>query len=543
MKIVNFLKFSFKTIFPFFWSFSVSLAAGQKKKPTPRYDLFSRSLTTETVQLFCIYGVHFCLLLMLESIPSLIIVRWIARVWSFMVGLYTLKDWIDWNREFRHRPKRGDLTCPSNSRRPDLKENSGGAAARFNNLPFNLRNTNVFKGTCSMPMDSTKTTQKNEKKVFRRFGTAETFVSVNTFPSDKRSDELSMDHLYMSFSDYHWCSWFLMPSIISTFLVGGPQTGGAAGIVKMWVSEWLGLTVKDSPDRAEKILMELVLNTSLAAWIGDIDEQDDGTITGQLLVPSATHILPDKTVTSGQFQLNMDFTKGKINKATFDGESLDLNDAITLAFIVGAGHTHPVIHSYANWGINPDAEDSFIRRMAVCTIAWNNIGVERFQRMLELLRKIGLTKFTTPDVTRLVLHQGPHTVPPHAHLLRLQKHSKFVKFIIKVRSYFLHEFVRHQEDFPGIDGEALFIGTVMHSIDHQQMVHQLDINSLRGTDQFVADRDWATVTLSCFVDRPSFRMFECRFSHAPHPFYRSVYNYAVTIDTRLAAMMECTIAM
>ena len=107
----------------------------------------------------------------------------------------------------------------------------------------------------------------------------------------------------------------------------------------------------------------------------------------------------------------------------------------------------------------------------------------------------------------------------------------------------LKEFMKYQEDFAGIDGEALFIGTVMHSIDHIQCATQIDINNFRGTDKFAADREFATLTQSCFVDKPPLRLFECRFSHAPHPFYRKVYQFASRIDLRLANIMECTIAM
>ena len=494
------------------------------------------------MQLLFIYTIIIWVVSIIEYSPSMINVKWISRGWVVILGTYTLRDWIDWNREFRHRFKRGELNCPSTSRRPDLITNCGGAIARFNNLPRKLTNPSIFKGICHVAESSDNVIVKLVKKIKRKFS-AIPFVCQRTFPSDNRAEHLSMDHIYLSFFDYHWCSWFLMPSIFSLWLVGGPRTGGAFGILKMRLGEWLGLIKKDSHETAEKTLFNLVLNTSLAAWIADIKEQDDGSVISKLLVPNATHVFTDMTVTSGDFQLTIDLTKRKINKAYFDGETLELNDAVTMAFIVLVSHTHPVLHSFANWGINPDAGDHFIRRMAICTIAYNNLGMERVPRVYEAMRKIGLTKYTTSDVMRLILHQGPHTVPPHTHLLRLQKYSKFVKFVLQVRSYFLSEFLSFQEDFQGIDGEAFFIGTVMHSIDHLSVASQVNINNFMGSDEFVADRDIATITLSCFVDRPSFRLFECRFSHAPHPFFRKVYKFASKIDQGLADMMECTISM
>lgn len=54
------------------------------------------------------------------------------------------------------------------------------------------------------------------------------------------------------------------------------------------------------------------------------------------------------------------------------------------------------------------------------------------------------------------------SVPTHKHIYALQKYSNYVDFIIKTRSFFLSEFAKHQADFPGIDGESLFLGTVVH---------------------------------------------------------------------------------
>lgn len=51
------------------------------------------------------------------------------------------------------------------------------------------------------------------------------------------------------------------------------------------------------------------------------------------------------------------------------------------------------------------------------------------------------------------------------------------QFVVKVRALFLAEFANHKELFPGIDGEAMFVGTVLHSLDHvshfkQSLLHE-----------------------------------------------------------------------
>ncbi len=47
--------------------------------------------------------------------------------------------------------------------------------------------------------------------------------------------------------------------------------------------------------------------------------------------------------------------------------------------------------------------------------------------------------------------------------------SRFFKFFVKVRAIFLSKFQQYKHLFPGVDGEAIFIGTVLYSLDHTLM--------------------------------------------------------------------------
>jgi hypothetical protein len=116
-------------------------------------------------------------------------------------------------------------------------------------------------------------------------------------------------------------------------------------------------------------------------------------------------------------------------------------------------------------------------------------------------------------------------------------------FIFLVRNKFLSLFAKYAVDFPGIDGEALFVGTVIHSIDHRQAPYYIDVDLFTANNpRYEGDHEWAKATINCFVDRPPGRLFECRFSHSPHPFFREVYAYAEKISPRLADYMEACIA-
>jgi len=366
----------------------------------------------------------------------------------------------------------------------------------------------------------------------------------NKFPGEEYAKDLNMDHLYLSFPEYLWTMWHNTVPRRLAALFGGPMTSGVIGILKMKIVEGLGFGTKNSPEVVERKLVDLILGTSLVTWITDITCDESGNLTGQLLLPQACHVLCDGTVTAGNLRILIDIRKRTILESWFLNKKLEMGDALSLTFLNGAVQTHPVIHSYANWGINPNSNNEFLRMMAICTIKYNNIGLTSFPYFVGILRRLRVLKYTTSDVARIVVHQGPHTVPPHAKLRHLSKDVKIVDFIVKVRQFFLREFVKHKDYFPGIDGEALFIGTVMHSIDHCQGPYILDdITDFRGSDEYLATRELATVILNCITDKHSFTLFERRFSHAPHQFWRSVYQFAATLNPRLADGLECTIAM
>ena len=75
-------------------------------------------------------------------------------------------------------------------------------------------------------------------------------------------------------------------------------------------------------------------------------------------------------------------------------------------------------------------------------------------------------------------------MPSHKNIGNLMPYSDYVAFIVKVRRFFLREFTRHRtkdpETFAGIDGEALFIGTVLHSTDHSQFCNSLSLTPMHS---------------------------------------------------------------
>ena len=356
-----------------------------------------------------------------------------------------------------------------------------------------------------------------------------------------------MDHVYISFADFLWVSWILRPSAMMTTLVGGPQQRGLLGMVVMKIKEGFNLVVKKTKEEAEATLFNLVMETSLVTWVKVTTSDDNGaSLKGEFEVPGTFHALPDDNGwESGTFYILLDVSERRVKKASFNGEPLDFSDAITIGFLALSGMTHPVIHTFANWGVNTDIENAFLRKMALCTIKYNSYGVNQFRTTTHAFRWLGVQKHLRPQHLKLVNHHGSYTIPKHnpEHWKLLKNHSEFVRFIFEVRALFMKEFRLHKNDFTGIDAEALFLGTVFHSVDHLQMGHHLDITDFVGTPSFEADRELATAILSCYVDHPFFRLIECKFKRADHPLFRSVYTSAATLNKRMANGMECCIAI
>lgn len=375
---------------------------------------------------------------------------------------------------------------------------------------------------------------------------AEVHRSVSAFSAKnelgtEKATGLNMDHVYLSLWDFLWCAWFVFPPMILNILFGGPCSSGLAGIVVARLRQKFGIYGQITEVEAEGVLVDWVTSNSMIMWTTRIEDTPD-MVQLWITIPDATHIRTDSHVETGNLSAHLDVTNRRVVECTFRGKSVGKHDALVLWAIAGAGITHPLIHAFANWGINPEASNSFIRRMAIITIKYNNVGVRGVPRLFELLRWAGLVKYINRDVTRLATHVG--YVPPSHHLLRsLQKHFPFVAFMVKVRHYFLSQFKKYQSDFDFIDGEALFLGTVMHSIDHRQATHYIKIKHLQSDDPaFDADHEFAMFTLNCMTDKPPGRLFEARFSHAPHKLFRDTYEFAVQLDRRLAGYMEACIA-
>lgn len=105
------------------------------------------------------------------------------------------------------------------------------------------------------------------------------------------------------------------------------------------------------------------------------------------------------------------------------------------------------------------------------------------------------------------------------------------------------QFEKYRNEFPGVDGEALFIGTVLHSLDHTTMDWNLEDPLWLDVDDpeygHMA-RIGRIVKVGFVADVPGL-LFHKRFKGCKHPFYSSVYEKAAKIDVKYADHMDTCI--
>jgi len=206
---------------------------------------------------------------------------------------------------------------------------------------------------------------------------------------------------------------------------------------------------------------------------------------------------------------------------------------------------HPQVHAYANWSVNPESRNPFVRRISLITISYNHSGRSGFPSLLQLLVDLGLYKFSTYEaIDSLSTSRVPDNAPFHNHLMKIAHVSPYIAFIGRLRGFFLAEFEKYKTDFAGIDGEAFFISTVLHSTEHANAAYFVDDFALTWKNpRYRANFESASLSRTGLTTQLTLALpfNDPRFKYAEHPLFQRVYAYAKTLDARLADEMEAAI--
>jgi len=363
--------------------------------------------------------------------------------------------------------------------------------------------------------------------------------------TNEAASKLDMDHVYVRFVDFLWGYIFLGP--MSYIMM-------KKGTIMLSIRQFL---VKKGFLRATEIDVEALV-ASLCLEQSQVIHYFAKTQEGSKLGNVAGFFFSDfpyidencEYRVADLFAVDIDLDTKRFVKAKMDNTDLTAEDTLILLWFNTVATHHVKLHAMANWSVNDDLSihtlNPFLRQNSLITTIFNFFRHSTYKNALKNWEKQGLLTegFSEKDaLIKCVNHGFNEGVGLHEEIRDLMNDSRLVNFTVKVRTIFMDEFSQHKHMFPGIDGEAFFVGTVLHSLDHAFMEWNmvdplcLDVNN----ERFGKTAQVARILRATSVDDPSFLTLNRRFRGSKHPFYQKVYERAAKIDKELADQMDTCI--
>lgn len=373
-------------------------------------------------------------------------------------------------------------------------------------------------------------------------GTRKTITSSGALNQGSLSAEdaegMDMDHVYLSFTQLLFAYTFV---------------GANAGILAVVNTSLLRLRtwlykrgiIKPKPVDYDALAARLCLESSLACYYKSKVDNEAG-----FFFPHLPYIDYDgKKKVCELLTVYVDVNTKKMTKATFDNDEITGSQVATILFFFNLSANHVKIHSMANWGLNSEVAvknvNKFLYQNSLVTVAYNYFGFTGFGGWISMYKTMGLlSKEWNMEAWEQAVVQGVEdNIQAHPNIDELVPYSSFVNFIVKTRPIFLSDFAKYRTQFPGVHGEAMYIGTVMHSMDHTaadwacEEALWLDVDDSRFGLMAEMDR---LVMVGHTKDLPGL-IFHKRYKGSTHPFYAGFYQKAAKIDTRWADVMDTCI--
>ena len=303
--------------------------------------------------------------------------------------------------------------------------------------------------------------------------------------------------------------------------------------------------IKGRPASMEGTVAKLILETTLASYFLESEEDDDGNMIGRFVwVDVPLLFAGDKMRIFECLTIFIDLTNRSWRSTQLLGHGLvSARDTLCMMGFILVIPSHVKLHSYANWAVDLQSKNAFVRRMSVVSVIYNYFGFSSFTGSMAWIHKAGLTRSAYAEVKTCFMkgiNRGMHN---HIAIRSLATCSDFVHFVVQIRGKFLQCFTKYTEDFPSTSGEALFIGTVLHGLDHTMMDKTIqDPLWFEAEDPvFQSCAEISQIVWAGFVKDLPLIAFNHRYKNAGHPFYREMYKCATTVNQQMADNMDCCI--
>jgi len=442
------------------------------------------------------------------------------------------------------RLSRRDNDCPSNKQPPDI--------VHFDQNKKRVLNVARYHknfDTCELlhnleELEVTSRENKNFRARYQRSQTLSTLSSKSVIArgslSDERSDELNMDHIYMPFTYYLWALTFIGPLAMLHFKKLTIWLRTKIYLVK---NGYLKAKEVDYRELAGKLILE---QTQVIHYYA---RTNDGNIAGFFFADFPYIDNNCKPTVADLFAVDIDLKTKKMVKAKFDDDMLTPKETVILLWFNTIAAQHVKLHSLANWGVNFDEKlkkkHSFFQRNSFVTTMYNYFGYTTFPGFMKEWEEVGLlSPGWDPNAWIACVTKGvKDNIWQHAQIIDLVPYSRFVKFTVKVRAIFFNEFQKHKESFPGVHGEAMFVGTILHSLDHTLMDWNMEDPLWLNVDdpRFGRMAEIGRIVKMGFVQDIPGLYFHKRYKGSGDPFYEAVYKRAAKIGKELADHMDTII--
>jgi hypothetical protein len=358
------------------------------------------------------------------------------------------------------------------------------------------------------------------------------------------SQELDMDHQYVPFRSYVWAATFIGLNAFSLWSTGVTILKIRSILQNInWLQPKLYIP--------EELAAKLILESTLAVhYIGKRKGENDAVIGG-FSFPDFPFVEQDGTVAVAELlSIEIDLTKKRFIKGKIDDRDLTADETIILVWYYTISANHVKLHALSNWAINLDPkqveQNPFPAQNSLVTTIYNYFGYSVFTTFFSAWQSIGvLSKDWDPDSFLNTINTGiENGFFAHPLVKELSPYSEFVDFHVKLRPIFLAKFDKvKRRYFPGCHGEAMFVGTVMHSLDHTRMDWNLEDPLWLDTShpEFGKMAEMGRVVKVGFVKDLPGLLFHKRYKGSKHPFYESIYEEAVKINKALADNMDTCI--
>lgn len=435
-------------------------------------------------------------------------VSWLTAATALVivaVVYHSIQSFMNWLVHFdkkRRHPRSHDM-CPSHKRAPPLLSRMG-----------------ISKSVTSIDDETAP-----EKKFSHLHRTSSY--------SSEIADQLDMDHIYLPFKNFLWGMLFIWPAAAFAAM-----RGLMILLIRSKLNSWNLL--KPKSHEPANVCYELCMYGTLAIYFIEFDEQ--GYAEFNLTVPI---INKDGQCNFKDLELRLNLkTKQLVSSVLDNNEVLSAKETMTILFLYWISAHHAKIHSLANWAV--DVESNLANsRNGTATVMYNYFGYACFKERFPLFQALGLLSpnfhgNTFVDISNVGMKSG---IPEHSNIIKLAKHSSFIDFSVKIRGIFISEFIRHQDCFPNCNVEALFAGSVLHSLDHSTAVSVIKDELWLDTScpKFGCMAELGRIIRAGFADDLPGLLFHKSFHNSGHPFYEAVYKKAAAVNKVYADQMDTCI--